>query len=63
VLGLQCNPACSFCYRDPDRFDHLTLDEVRAVTERLPVRSVNLDTDENGTLDFKAFLPFCVHSR
>ena len=49
-LGLtnECNLACSFCYRDPTRTDRLTLDQVRAVMARLPVRSVNLGTGENG---------------
>src|SRR6266849_10460558 len=52
ALGLaltnECNLACAFCYRDPDRVDRLTLDQVRAVLKRLPVRSVNLGTGENG---------------
>jgi radical SAM protein with 4Fe4S-binding SPASM domain len=49
-LGLtnECNLACSFCYRDPARTDRLTLEQVRSVMERLPVRSVNLGTGENG---------------
>lgn len=49
-LGLtnECNLACSFCYRDPTRTDRLSLDQVKAVMERLPVRSVNLGTGENG---------------
>ncbi len=49
-LGLtnECNLACSFCYRDPTRVDRLSLDQVRAVLERLPVRSVNRGTGENG---------------
>lgn len=49
-LGLtnECNLACSFCYRDPSRVDRLTLDQVKSVMERLPVRSVNLGTGENG---------------
>ncbi len=49
-LGLtnECNLACSFCYRDPTRVDRLSLDQVCAVLERLPVRSVNLGTGENG---------------
>ena len=49
-LGLtnECNLACSFCYRDPARIDRLSLEEVRSVMERLPVRSVNLGTGENG---------------
>ncbi|HEX9320549.1 MAG TPA: radical SAM protein [Xanthobacteraceae bacterium] len=49
-LGLtnECNLACAFCYRDPTRVDRLSLDQVRAVLEHLPVRSVNLGTGENG---------------
>jgi radical SAM protein with 4Fe4S-binding SPASM domain len=49
-LGLtnECNLSCSFCYRDPTRVDRLSLDQVRSVVERLPVRSVNLGTGENG---------------
>jgi len=63
ALGLaltnECNLACSFCYRDPDRVDRLTLDQVRAVMERLPIRSVNLGTGENGMHpDFQSILTF-----
>src|SRR5260370_9155157 len=63
ALGLaltnECNLACSFCYRDPDRVDRLTLGQVRAVMERLPVRSVNLGTGENGMHpDFQRILTF-----
>jgi radical SAM protein with 4Fe4S-binding SPASM domain len=49
-LGLtnECNLACAFCYRDTSRVDRLTLEQVRAVIERIPVRSVNLGTGENG---------------
>lgn len=49
-LGLtnECNLSCAFCYRDPSRVDRLTLDQVRLVVERIPVRSVNLGTGENG---------------
>lgn len=49
-LGLtnECNLSCAFCYRDPSRVDRLTLDQVRSVVERIPVRSVNLGTGENG---------------
>ena len=60
-LGLtnECNLACAFCYRDPARTDRLSLDQVRSVMERLPVRSVNLGTGENGMhLDFKAILTY-----
>ena len=58
-LGLtnECNLSCAFCYRDPARTDRLSLDQVNSVMERLPVRSVNLGTGENGMHpDFKAIL-------
>src|ERR1700758_520669 len=60
-LGLtnECNLTCSFCYRDPTRTDRLSLDQVKAVMERLPVRSVNLGTGENGIHpEFKAILAY-----
>jgi radical SAM protein with 4Fe4S-binding SPASM domain len=60
-LGLtnECNLACSFCYRDPTRADRLSLDQVKAVMECLPVRSVNLGTGENGMHpDFKPILDY-----
>jgi radical SAM protein with 4Fe4S-binding SPASM domain len=60
-LGLtnECNLACAFCYRDPTRADRLSLDQVKAVMERFPVRSVNLGTGENGMHpDFKAILAY-----
>ena len=60
-LGLtnECNLACAFCYRDPARTDRLSLEQVRSVIERLPVRSVNLGTGENGMHpDFKAILAY-----
>jgi radical SAM protein with 4Fe4S-binding SPASM domain len=60
-LGLtnECNLTCSFCYRDPTRTDRLSLDQVKSVMERLPIRSVNLGTGENGMHpDFKAILAY-----
>jgi radical SAM protein with 4Fe4S-binding SPASM domain len=60
-LGLtnECNLACAFCYRDPTRADRLSLDQVKAVMECLPVRSVNLGTGENGMHpDFKPILAY-----
>jgi radical SAM protein with 4Fe4S-binding SPASM domain len=60
-LGLtnECNLACAFCYRDPTRIDRLSLDQVRSVMERLPVRSVNLGTGENGMHpEFKTMLAY-----
>ena len=60
-LGLtnECNLKCAFCYRDPTRADRLSFDQVKSVMERLPVRSVNLGTGENGMHpDFKAILTY-----
>ena len=60
-LGLtnECNLACAFCYRDPARTDRLSLDQVKSVMDRLPVRSVNLGTGENGMHpDFRAILAY-----
>jgi radical SAM protein with 4Fe4S-binding SPASM domain len=58
-LGLtnECNLSCAFCYRDPTRTDRLSQNQVTSVMERLPVRSVNLGTGENGMHpEFKAIL-------
>jgi radical SAM protein with 4Fe4S-binding SPASM domain len=62
-LGLtnECNLACAFCYRDASRVDRLSLDQVRAVMERIPVRSVNLGTGENGL--HPDFLPILAYLR
>jgi radical SAM protein with 4Fe4S-binding SPASM domain len=60
-LGLtnECNLSCAFCYRDPARADRLSLEQVQSVMERLPVRSVNLGTGENGMHpDFRAILAY-----
>src|ERR1700728_625835 len=60
-LGLtnECNLACAFCYRDPARTDRLSLDQVKSIMGRLPVRSVNLGTGENGMHpEFKAILAY-----
>jgi radical SAM protein with 4Fe4S-binding SPASM domain len=60
-LGLtnECNLSCSFCYRDPSRTDRLSLDQVKSVMERLPIRSVNLGTGENGMHpEFKSILEY-----
>ena len=49
-IGLtnECNLACAHCYRDTDRIDRLTLDDVRRICDSVPIRSVNLGTGENG---------------
>jgi MoaA/NifB/PqqE/SkfB family radical SAM enzyme len=48
-LGLtnECNLACSFCYRDPDRVDRLTLDQVEEIAKSLPLRSINPGAGES----------------
>jgi radical SAM protein with 4Fe4S-binding SPASM domain len=62
-LGLtnECNLACAFCYRDTSRVDRLTPEEVRAVMARIPVRSVNHGTGENGL--HPEFLPILGYLR
>jgi radical SAM protein with 4Fe4S-binding SPASM domain len=60
-LGLtnECNLRCAFCYRDPTRADRLSFEQVKSVMERLPVRSVNLGTGENGMHpDYKTILAY-----
>jgi len=60
-LGLtnECNLSCAFCYRDPARTDRLSLDQVKSVIKRLPIRSVNLGTGENGMHpEFRAILAY-----
>jgi radical SAM protein with 4Fe4S-binding SPASM domain len=60
-LGLtnECNLACAFCYRDATRSDRLSLDQVKAIMESLPVSSVNLGTGENGMHpDFREILGY-----
>lgn len=47
-LTNACDLACAHCYRDTERIDQLTLEEVTGVCDCLPVRSVNLGTGENG---------------
>jgi radical SAM protein with 4Fe4S-binding SPASM domain len=58
-LGLtnECNLACSFCYRDPNATNRLSIGEVEAVLGAIGVRSVNLGTGENGMHpDFSAIV-------
>lgn len=47
-LGLtnECNLACSFCYRDPNRVDRLTLDQVKQYLAR--VNSANFKMSVAG---------------
>ncbi len=49
-LGLtnECNLSCPHCYRDVNGVQRLSVDQVRGILGRLPVRSANLGTGENG---------------
>ncbi len=47
-LTNACDLACAHCYRDTERVDQLSLEQVASACECLPVRSVNLGTGENG---------------
>jgi len=49
-LGLtnECNLSCPHCYRDVGGVQRISLEQVRAILGRLPVRSANLGTGENG---------------
>jgi radical SAM protein with 4Fe4S-binding SPASM domain len=47
-LTNACDLACAHCYRDVDRIDQLSLDDVTAICDGVPVRSLNLGTGENG---------------
>lgn len=47
-LTNACDLACAHCYRDTERIDQLSLDEVVGICDCLPVRSINLGTGENG---------------
>jgi len=58
-LGLtnDCNLACAHCYRDTERVHHLSLADVRRISESLPIRAVNLGTGENALHpEFRAIL-------
>ena len=47
-LTNACDLACAHCYRDTERIDQLSLEQVTGVLDALPVRSMSLGTGENG---------------
>jgi radical SAM protein with 4Fe4S-binding SPASM domain len=47
-LTNACNLACAHCYRDTEKVSNLSLADVRALCESIPVRAVNLGTGENA---------------
>jgi radical SAM protein with 4Fe4S-binding SPASM domain len=48
ALTNECNLSCAHCYRDIHDMSRLSLARLRDILDRLPVRSVNLGTGENG---------------
>ncbi|MHB1417230.1 MAG: radical SAM protein [Chloroflexota bacterium] len=62
-LGLtnECDLACAHCYRSSQQIERLTYEDVVAVCDSLPIRSVNLGTGENGLHpDFRRILGFLL---
>jgi radical SAM protein with 4Fe4S-binding SPASM domain len=47
-LTNACNLACAHCYRDVDRVDNLSLDDIKNLCDSIPVRAINLGTGENA---------------
>jgi len=47
-LTNACNLACAHCYRDVDRVDYVSLDDIKTLCESIPVRVINLGTGENA---------------
>ncbi len=49
-IGLTnaCDLDCAHCYRETTRIDYVTLDQVRAICEAIPVSSVGMGTGENA---------------
>jgi len=49
-IGLtnDCNLRCAHCYRDTNRIDYISLDQVRTICESLPVGSMGFGTGENA---------------
>jgi radical SAM protein with 4Fe4S-binding SPASM domain len=47
-LTNDCNLACAHCYRDTATINSLSLDQIRALCDSIPVRAINLGTGENA---------------
>jgi MoaA/NifB/PqqE/SkfB family radical SAM enzyme len=49
-IGLtnDCNLNCAHCYRDTQRIDHISLDQIRAICENLPVDAMGFGTGESA---------------
>jgi MoaA/NifB/PqqE/SkfB family radical SAM enzyme len=49
-IGLtnDCNLKCAHCYRDMDRVDHISLDQIKQICEAIPVDAMGMGTGENA---------------
>jgi len=49
-IGLtnDCNLSCAHCYRETDRIDHITLEQIRRICEAIDIESVGMGTGENA---------------
>jgi len=49
-IGLtnNCNLSCSHCYRDTDRIDNISLEQIRQICEIIPVDAIGMGTGENA---------------
>lgn len=49
-IGLtnDCNLACAHCYRDVDRIDRISLEQIKIICETLPVDAMGMGTGENA---------------
>ncbi len=48
-IGLtnDCNLDCAHCYRDTERLDNISLDQIKTICENLPVGAMGFGTGEN----------------
>jgi MoaA/NifB/PqqE/SkfB family radical SAM enzyme len=49
-IGLtnDCNLSCAHCYRDIDRIDYLSLEQVQHICQAIPITSMGMGTGENA---------------
>ena len=49
-IGLtnDCNLACAHCYRDTDRIDTISLEQIQQICQTIPVASMGMGTGENA---------------
>jgi MoaA/NifB/PqqE/SkfB family radical SAM enzyme len=64
-IGLtnDCDLSCAHCYRDTQRVDNLSLAQVKAICENLPVDAMGLGTGENAlNPEFRPIVEY-LHAR